>query len=97
MDINIKIISLLASIGVLILIWRQLRLQTKQAKFNTLTQIHQEVCTKEFRNALAIIFSVNSHELANTKSKEIIDLEYPISSIKDVETAVLAALNNFDF
>ena len=73
MDINIQVISVLASIGVLILIWRQLRLQTKQAKFDTLTQIHQEVCTQEFRDALAIIFSVKPHELSNSNSQEIID------------------------
>jgi len=58
MEINtiIQIISALAAVIALIFIWNQLRQQTKQLKFEALTQLHQEVWSKDFRKALELIF-----------------------------------------
>lgn len=53
----IQIISALISFIALAFIWYQLRQQTKHLKFETLTQIHKEVFTKDFREALGLVFS----------------------------------------
>lgn len=52
-----QVISTLVAVVALIFIWHQLRQQTKQLKLEALTEIHKEVRTKDFREALEMIFN----------------------------------------
>ena len=72
-DMSVKIISTSAAVGMLFLIWRQLRIQTKQSRFEALTQVHKEVLSTEFREALLAIFSSQPEDLAAVKSKHLLE------------------------
>lgn len=72
----LDIAATVTAIIALLLIVLQLRQQTKQQRFEALREVHREVATAEFREALRAVFAVDSEELAATDSvtlKEHID------------------------
>jgi hypothetical protein len=75
MSLNLStIIELAAAVTgmiALLLIVLQLRQQTKQQKFEALSQVHQEVAKPEFREALRTVFAVSPDELASTTSNDL--------------------------
>ncbi len=60
----------IAAVG-LLLIWQQLRLGNKQAKFQALTELHKELISKDMQEALRLIYSKEPDELATPSIDEL--------------------------
>jgi hypothetical protein len=67
----IELATAVTGIAALLLIVLQLRQQTKQQRFEALSQVHKEVAEPEFRDALRAIFAVPPEELTSTTSFDL--------------------------
>ncbi len=70
METIIQVISTAAAIVALFLIWLQLRTQSKQMKFDALTELHKQLNTSFIREALRFIYASEADDLANPKSED---------------------------
>ncbi|OGO14915.1 MAG: hypothetical protein A2Z14_16855 [Chloroflexi bacterium RBG_16_48_8] len=68
---TIELVTAITGMIALLLIVLQLRQQTKQQRFEALSQVHKEVAEPEFRNALQAVFSKDPEALASTTSFEL--------------------------
>jgi ADP-ribose pyrophosphatase YjhB (NUDIX family) len=70
MEIAVQLISAATAIIALLLIWLQLSYQTKQMRFEALTQLHQELIKPEMQKALRFIYNSDPEKLSNPTSEE---------------------------
>ena len=70
METVIQTISTAAALVALLLIWQQLRYQSKQMKFEALTQLHQQITGDTMHEALRFIYASEPNDLAHPKSEE---------------------------
>ncbi len=70
METVIQIISTVAGLVALLLIWQQLRYQSKQMKFEALTQLHQQITGDAMQEALRFVYASEPNSLAHPKSED---------------------------
>ena len=68
MGVAIQLVSMLAAIVALFLIWFQLKYQSKQMKFEALTQLHEILISPSMQDALRFVYSEEPIYLANPKT-----------------------------
>ena len=70
METVIQTISTAAALVALLMIWQQLRYQSKQMKYDALTQLHQQITSDTMHEALRFIYASDPNHLAHPKSED---------------------------
>ena len=81
MDIVIQAIGTVAALIALLLIWQQLRYQSKQVKLEALTQLHQQLDSDGMQEALRFVYTSDPNHLAQPKSED---------ELKKIESVLIA-------
>lgn len=64
-----QVVSTAASVLALLMIWVQLRYQSRQVEFECLTHLHQELLAAPMQEALRFVHSCDAHDLLHPKTE----------------------------